>query len=1151
MFGKAICSSFVALAAGAAVFAATPYDAQVEYLYWTKPAKPTGVPYIDTGLLPADDMGAHVRFSPLQSASDSVLFGSKGSTAKNWYFGGSTTFYLSWNSNPAPNTRPSLAVGSVYDVFLNYMNDRNRRIAGVEGAKVNATADEYNLAITEVWNAGKEGDKSIWLFTFNNNGAPYVSYGAYRIYSAVFTRGGKVVMDLVPVRKGGVGYLYDRVNGLMLGKSANADGPAFQYGGDVADGGAPDSARVIEGAVTLDADADWTADGMVKIADDAVIDLNGHTLAVVGAYGSGTITDTSAGAPGELHFVVPERGDVVVDLALTGNLTVVKDGAGRLSLARTGQTFTGGVLVAGGTAYATAAESGSCWGPSGGTVAVAAGGTFDANGKNDLYFKNFVVSGGTLANTASMAVGAGKYGFGNVTLAADSALKSTRSILTLFEAPDGVAAKIDLGGHVLTNSMEYGGNVFLHIPAENGTMVCEKLTDGAAGGYLNVAAGKSGGSPTLNLEMVTSALWFDGTLAVSNYTARYTGGYNHGAAAIRVHGTFTPAAVTADGKECFHGCEMQSGSKMDLSAKDGAWVNVATGWAGTGDADGNRTVTFADGAAVTIDVHGRALAKGDRIVKWDAPPENAAFAFDAATAGSGEAPFPAANGLYYGADETVVATARWTGAANDGAVDNPRNWACTNFMGRAVADGLPGAVSAVRIAGDVNIQIPVSKTLAFETLHLEGVRLSADCDWRGLAVGSTDADAVAAFSGSIDLNGHELRIKTPDAKGFAFDCVELSVADGSSGAPGELHVEVPNAESYVWCDGMALSGNLKLVKDGAGFLTMTRPGQTFSGGVLIAEGTGYSRLGDFPEDRGYWGPDGGTIAVGAGGAFDAYGNYGFHRKNFVLAGGTLANTANMPQAAGRYGIGNVTLAADSVLKSTRSILTLFEAPAGAAAQIDLGGHVLTNSMEYGGNVFLHIPAENGTMVCEKLTDGAAGGYLNVAAGKSGGSPTLNLEMVTSALWFDGTLAVSNYTARYTGGYNHGAAAIRVHGTFTPAAVTPEGKECFHGCEMQGGSKIDLSAKDGAWANVATGWAGTGNTDGNRTMTFADGAEVDVLLGSRRLKSLERVMDWSLAVPPNREGLKFRGVAADGRRFALRSDDEGVYVPKGGFVVVLR
>ncbi|MBR0068268.1 MAG: hypothetical protein IJQ00_11780, partial [Kiritimatiellae bacterium] len=54
-------------------FGAKPYDAEVEYLDANATTGPTS--FFDTGLLPADDVGARIRFSPKQAKNDTVLFG--------------------------------------------------------------------------------------------------------------------------------------------------------------------------------------------------------------------------------------------------------------------------------------------------------------------------------------------------------------------------------------------------------------------------------------------------------------------------------------------------------------------------------------------------------------------------------------------------------------------------------------------------------------------------------------------------------------------------------------------------------------------------------------------------------------------------------------------------------------------------------------------------------------------------------------------------------------------------------------------------------------------------------------------------------------------------------------------------------------------
>ena len=42
---------------------------------------------------------------------------------------------------------------------------------------------------------------------------------ACRFYSCTITQGNEVVMDLIPVRKSSIGYMYDRISGELLGNN--------------------------------------------------------------------------------------------------------------------------------------------------------------------------------------------------------------------------------------------------------------------------------------------------------------------------------------------------------------------------------------------------------------------------------------------------------------------------------------------------------------------------------------------------------------------------------------------------------------------------------------------------------------------------------------------------------------------------------------------------------------------------------------------------------------------------------------------------------------------------------------------------------------------------------------------------------------------
>ena len=1094
-----------------------PYDAQVEYL--EAPSNNKGkVPYIDTGLYPGDNKGAHVRIMPLRKNTDSTVCGVQshysGRDYFKWYFGCAAStvgVYLAWDTaTPDAKTWPAYDTGKRYDIYFNYLNDRNRSFTGVDDET------NYSLALEKTWPSAA-ATNTIHLYGYNNNGTA-ANTGNVRIYSAQFTQGGNVVMDLIPVRKNGVGYMYDKVSEKLLAKVPTAP-LAFTYENDAAD------EAYIEGNITLDADADWTSRGILRIDSSATIDLNGHSLTIAGAYGSGTITNSSA-TLGEVHFDITARMQHTSDIRLLGNLKVFKEGGGTLSLIRAGQTFTGGVVVSAGVAMAIVSENNHCWGPDDGTITVMPGATFDTKGNTKFANKQFELAGGTLANSGA-DMSSFDDGICHIRLTADSYMDAQSSIHLW--AQDGVSNPyMDLGGHKLTMTIASGKVLYINMinnTLTNGTI--EVLGDG---GWFR-SSSKSGltafgGSDTLNLRIFGCPLRMQRGFVVHDYYAGYVGTAASESEPLQVHGTFTPAAVDGIGQEYFYGCEMQDGSCIDLSAKSNTWDTTSTGFT-----SGSRTVTFVEGATVAIDVHGRTLAKGEQVVSWNSRPSNVTFTWDAATTALGKQMFVTDEGIYYDIAEMDVATACWTGAANDNNVTNPANWACTNYVNAEVLGGLPLGSSEVHVSGDIAFDITAEKPLAYNTLSFDSVRLTGDCDWSGLAaIAKLEDDGDIMNLGTVNLNGHKLRLAAPQIPSTLYDCISLLIGDSSGGVPGELHIDVPLAETKLICTGLALSDNTKLVKDGPGDLAMTRANQTFTGGVLIAEGKGYLPSQNFSETNLFWGAAGGTITVVTNATFDVNGNNDFYLKNFVLDGGTLACSVNMNIGTGKYGFGNVTLVADSHFNMRNAT---FLNPLDPATKVDLGGHALEVELgdKSGANLHMPVPVENGNMSI------VSGGYLALNAGTVGGSSSLNLEMSGATFKTDGDFSVSNYVARYTDKYNHGSAAIKVYGTFTPDALSG-GKEYFHGCAMQDGSCIDLSRKTAIWNNVATGWGiGYESGDGNRTVTFADNATVTIDVHGRELTKGDLIVEWGV-VPANLSTLTFVSDAVTDK--PLLATEVGIY-----------
>ena len=111
------------------------------------------------------------------------------------------------------------------------------------------------------------------------------------------------------------------------------------------------------------------------------------------------MTDSSSGAPGTVLWDVAQ-GDILESAAtLAGNIRLIKDGAGVLSVGSASQTYTGGTDVSNGTIRVGSSGTGHF---GSGVVYVPTGATYDACGGNDSAV-NLVLAGGKITNTGGNA----------------------------------------------------------------------------------------------------------------------------------------------------------------------------------------------------------------------------------------------------------------------------------------------------------------------------------------------------------------------------------------------------------------------------------------------------------------------------------------------------------------------------------------------------------------------------------------------------------------------------------------------------------------------------------------------------------------------------------------------------------------------------
>lgn len=184
-----------------------PYDAEIEYL------QSSGTQYIDTGIIPNADTGTQVTAMKLSTADRYILGLRNDSGNTRWtigqvqsklYYGYGGYYNNEWNNAPT-NTQVTAS--------LNYLNDKNFIVE-------DKSAVIPTLSFIPTY--------SIFLFGYNNKGT--VGYCDCRIYNVKISQGDEIVMDLIPVRVGTTGYMYDKVSGQLFG---NAGTGGFVLGNDI------------------------------------------------------------------------------------------------------------------------------------------------------------------------------------------------------------------------------------------------------------------------------------------------------------------------------------------------------------------------------------------------------------------------------------------------------------------------------------------------------------------------------------------------------------------------------------------------------------------------------------------------------------------------------------------------------------------------------------------------------------------------------------------------------------------------------------------------------------------------------------------------------------------------------------------------------
>ena len=296
--------------------------------------------------------------------------------------------------------------------------------------------------------------------------------------------------------------------------------------------------------------------------------------------------------------------------------------------------------------------------------------------------------------------------------------------------------------------------------------------------------------------------------------------------------------------------------------------------------------TLPNGKAIMIDLRGRDIAVGDKLLTWTKVP-SLVFSLDAETAQGGVPLVSTPIGLYYGANTTDAIYAMWTGEADNGDWNDPDNWMCVNSVNGIIPGGVPTSETHLTLGADV---------------PLDG--------WQTFSS--------AAQTGPIDLNGHRIVIRGADGNGTTF-----SITNTSTSARSEIRFTLGAGTNFVKTANLVLAGNISLAVDGEGMFTWN--GGTLAADIPVTVSGGVFKLGVTTAD--VFGSSG-TITVNGTGQFDI--NYGVsggsspvRRRTFYIEGdgpdgsGAIVNSAT----SNKYGnhLEHVYMTGDATIGGTSRI----------------------------------------------------------------------------------------------------------------------------------------------------------------------------------------------------------------------------------------
>ncbi len=191
------------------------YYKKIEYL------ESTGTQYINTNIIPNSKTGIVVKYL-INDIQDRYMVGLRDTTGDTrWCIGtsfaspGSSGIYYGYGPFYDATRPSSTSVNNIHTSFLNYFNSKTFIVDSYSYNIPNSLSFIPQNNIRLFGSSGIDGSYSSWIG---------------RIYECKITQDNEIICDFIPVRKNGVGYMYDKISGLLFSNKGTGE---FILGPDI------------------------------------------------------------------------------------------------------------------------------------------------------------------------------------------------------------------------------------------------------------------------------------------------------------------------------------------------------------------------------------------------------------------------------------------------------------------------------------------------------------------------------------------------------------------------------------------------------------------------------------------------------------------------------------------------------------------------------------------------------------------------------------------------------------------------------------------------------------------------------------------------------------------------------------------------------